>query len=90
MYAGVHETLLAGDIDQNAVAFHRTFGSAFGIVGIAGSAGGIQPLKELLAVLPGDFECPIVVVQHLCSAAQYKSVLDRILASRTPPLGEMG
>ncbi|HVW09866.1 MAG TPA: chemotaxis protein CheB [Bryobacteraceae bacterium] len=54
-----------------------------GIVGIAGSAGGIEALHELLGILPADFPCPIVVAQHLGPRARYRSVLDRVLSSRT-------
>ena len=57
--------------------------SAIDVVGIAGSAGGIEALKELLGVLPADFPCPIVIAQHLGPLASYKSVLHRVLRSKT-------
>jgi two-component system, chemotaxis family, protein-glutamate methylesterase/glutaminase len=53
------------------------------IVVAAASAGGIEALRELLAELPGDFPCPIVVAQHLASAALYTSSLDRVLGRCT-------
>lgn len=70
MYAGVHKA--AGD---------RV--SPIEIVGIGGSAGGIEALRELLGVLPGDFPCPVVIAQHLGPLAAYKSVLPCILRHRT-------
>lgn len=55
--------------------------SAVEVVGIAGSAGGIEALRELLGVLPADFPCPIVIAQHLGPLTAYKSVLHRVLRS---------
>lgn len=81
MYATVHKTLPDDDFHQDRRDV-RGF-AALDIVGIAASAGGIPALKELLAALPEDFPCPIVVVQHLCSANQYMSALDQILSTRT-------
>lgn len=46
-------------------------------VAIGASAGGIETLKRLLAILPEDFDAPIFVVQHL--APNYQSVLPEIL-----------
>jgi two-component system chemotaxis response regulator CheB len=57
--------------------------SAIEVVGIAGSAGGIQALRELLGVLPADFPCPIVIAQHLGPLTAYKSALHRVLRSET-------
>jgi two-component system chemotaxis response regulator CheB len=57
--------------------------SSIGIIGIAGSAGGIQALRELLRVLPAEFPCPIVIAQHLSPLAAYRSVLHRVLRSET-------
>jgi two-component system chemotaxis response regulator CheB len=54
---------------------------AIEVVGIAGSAGGIEALRELLGILPADFPCPIVIAQHLRPLAAYKSVLHRVLRS---------
>jgi two-component system, chemotaxis family, protein-glutamate methylesterase/glutaminase len=53
------------------------------IVAAAASAGGIEALRELLAQLPHDFPCPIVVAQHLASATEYTSALDLVLARCT-------
>lgn len=82
MYAPVHKTLLNEEVDRSNSHIFEPY-TALDIVGIAASAGGIEALRELLGGLPGDFPCPIIVVQHLCSAAQHKSVLDRILGNRT-------
>ncbi|HEY4084536.1 MAG TPA: chemotaxis protein CheB [Bryobacteraceae bacterium] len=57
--------------------------SAIDVVGIAGSAGGIEALRELLGILPADFPCPIVIAQHLAPLTAYKSVLHRVLRSET-------
>jgi two-component system chemotaxis response regulator CheB len=53
------------------------------IVGIAGSAGGIEALRELLGTLPADFPCPIVIAQHLGPVAAYRSALHCVLRSQT-------
>jgi two-component system, chemotaxis family, protein-glutamate methylesterase/glutaminase len=55
----------------------------FEVVVAAASAGGIEALREMLAELPGDFPCPIVVAQHLASAALYTSSLDHVLGRCT-------
>jgi two-component system chemotaxis response regulator CheB len=55
----------------------------FDVIAVAASAGGIQALSKLLVVLPEDFPTPIVVVQHLPQADEYRSVLDVILGRTT-------
>lgn len=62
---------------------YATVHSAPEIVAIAGSAGALQPLYELLGALPLCFPCPIIVVQHLPRAARYKSLLDEVLGRNT-------
>ena len=57
--------------------------SAFDVIAIAGSAGGIDALVKLLAVLPANFPAAIFVVQHLPSTASYRSTLDKVLARHT-------
>ena len=54
----------------------------FDIVIMAASHGGITAYEEVLSHLPADFPLPIVLVQHRDPAAV--SVLDKILARRTP------
>jgi chemotaxis response regulator CheB len=51
------------------------------LVAIAGSAGSILPMRELLSHLPSDFPVPILYLQHL-SAARY-SLLAEILQRST-------
>lgn len=56
--------------------------SAFDIVALAASAGGLRALSEVLAALPGDFPATIVVVQHL--DPRHRSLMADILSRRTP------
>ena len=55
--------------------------SAFDIIAIAASAGGLSALSQLLAALPGDFPAAIVVVQHL--DPRHRSLMADILSRRT-------
>jgi two-component system chemotaxis response regulator CheB len=57
--------------------------SLFDVVVIASSAGGIPALIELLSELPGDFQLPIVIAQHLCPSSRYRSVLHEVLGRAT-------
>ena len=50
---------------------------------IGASAGGLEPLRDVVSMLPGDFLTPVFVVMHV--RADYKSYLPEIL-SRTGPL----
>jgi two-component system chemotaxis response regulator CheB len=56
--------------------------SAFDVVAIAASAGGLKALSELVAALPGDFPAALVVVQHL--DPRHRSLMADILSRRTP------
>jgi two-component system chemotaxis response regulator CheB len=51
-------------------------------VAIGASAGGIETLKRLVALLPADFPAPIFVVQHV--APNYPSFLPEILTNAGP------
>ena len=55
--------------------------SAFDIIAIAASAGGLSAVRQLLAALPGDFPAAIVVVQHL--DPRHRSLMAEILSRRT-------
>jgi chemotaxis response regulator CheB len=53
----------------------------FYIVGIGASAGGLDPLKELVAHLPKTHNACFVIVQHL--HPDFRSQLDKILGRQT-------
>lgn len=52
------------------------------IVAIAGSAGGLVALREILAGLPAEFPAPILVMLHL--DPEHRSILPDLLARVTP------
>jgi two-component system chemotaxis response regulator CheB len=54
--------------------------SAFDVVALAASAGGLNALTHVLAALPADFPASLVVVQHL--DRRHRSVMADILARR--------
>src|SRR5690349_6835865 len=62
-------------------AFAHYFDVAFDIVTIGASLGGVTALSRLLSDLPGDFPCPIVVVQHI--SANSPGLLADLLNRRT-------
>ena len=51
------------------------------LVGIGASAGGLESLRRLLAVLPSDLGLSFVVLQHL--SPTHRSMLSEILQSHT-------
>jgi two-component system, chemotaxis family, protein-glutamate methylesterase/glutaminase len=57
------------------------FRPAFDVIAVATSAGGLKALSQLLAPLPRDFPCAIVVVQHL--DPRHRSLMAEILSRRT-------
>lgn len=56
--------------------------TAFEVVAIAASAGGLNAISEVLKALPADFPAAIVVVQHL--DPRHRSLMAEILSRRTP------
>ena len=56
--------------------------SAFDVVAIAASAGGLNAINIVLANLPSEFPATIVVVQHL--DPRHRSLMAEILARNTP------
>lgn len=52
--------------------------TAFSVVGIGASAGGIEACSTLLAALPTDISAAFVVIQHI--AADEPSMLSEVLA----------
>jgi two-component system chemotaxis response regulator CheB len=55
--------------------------TAFDIVALVTSRGGLTALSQILAALPADFPVPIVLLQHL--SPSMSSSLPHILSSRT-------
>jgi two-component system chemotaxis response regulator CheB len=59
----------------------ETVSSAFEVVALAASAGGLNALTHILAALPRDFPAALVVVQHL--DPRHRSLMADILGRRT-------
>jgi two-component system chemotaxis response regulator CheB len=55
--------------------------SGYEVVALAASAGGLNALTHVLAVLPADFPAALVVVQHL--DPRHRSLMAEILGKRT-------
>jgi len=66
------------DHPRESAQFH----SAFDIIAIAASAGGLKALSEVLSALPGNFPATIAVVQHL--DPRHRSLMADILSRCTP------
>jgi two-component system, chemotaxis family, protein-glutamate methylesterase/glutaminase len=64
-------------VSDAAAAEHPTVD----VIAIGASAGGLQPLREIVAALPRDFSAGVLVVVHV--AATRTSVLPQILARTT-------
>jgi two-component system chemotaxis response regulator CheB len=60
---------------------HPPVASAFDVVAVAASAGGLQALSGVLSLLPADFPAALVVVQHL--DPRHRSLMADILSRRT-------
>ena len=58
----------------------RTVAPQFDVVAIGASAGGVEALHAVVAVLPGDFPVPVLIVQHM--DPRHKSMLAGLLARR--------
>jgi two-component system chemotaxis response regulator CheB len=56
--------------------------SAFDVIALAASAGGLTALSRVLSALPSDFPAAVVVVQHL--DPRHRSLMADILSRRTP------
>ena len=56
-------------------------GSAFDVVALAASAGGLTAISRILSALPADFSAAVVVVQHL--DPRHRSLMANILSRRT-------
>lgn len=57
-------------------------GSSFDVVAIASSAGGYDPLIEVISGLPADFPASVIVIRHL--SPDQESYLAEILSRYTP------
>jgi len=55
--------------------------SGYEVVALAASAGGLNALTHVLAMLPADFPAALVVVQHL--DPRHRSLMAEILSKRT-------
>ena len=55
--------------------------TAYDVVAIAASVGGLKAISEVLSGLPTDFPAAIVIVQHL--APQHRSLMAEILTRQT-------
>ncbi len=53
----------------------------FDVIAMGASAGGLHSLSEVLAPLPADLSCAILVVQHL--SPEYRSMMAELLLRRT-------
>jgi two-component system chemotaxis response regulator CheB len=60
---------------------HSISRTAFDIVALAASAGGLGALSQVLAAMPVDFPATLVVVQHL--DPRHRSLMAAILSRRT-------
>jgi two-component system chemotaxis response regulator CheB len=56
-------------------------GSAFDVVALVASAGGLAAISRILSALPADFPAAIVIVQHL--DPRHRSLMAHILSRRT-------
>ena len=70
--------MIPGNDGDKAV---RPVKSAFDIVAVATSAGGLHALTDILTTLPADFPVPMVVVQHL--DPRHRSLMAEILGRVT-------
>ena len=66
--------------EQQRESWHRP-NSAFDVIALAASAGGLKARSYLLAGLPTDFPASVLVVQRLCP--DHPSLLADILSRRT-------
>ncbi|TMD75921.1 MAG: chemotaxis protein CheB, partial [Chloroflexi bacterium] len=55
--------------------------TAFDIVAIAASAGGVSALTQLLSQLPGGFGAIIVIVQHV--DPRHRSLMPQVIGRQT-------
>src|SRR6266496_5711868 len=79
------ETIEPGTVETdrgNDVDISPPRGHAFPIVGIGGSAGGLDALIRLLQAMPADTGMAFIIVQHL--DPRHESQLPEILATHTP------
>jgi two-component system, chemotaxis family, protein-glutamate methylesterase/glutaminase len=56
--------------------------TAFDVVALAASAGGLKALSKVLSTLPAEFPAAVVIVQHL--DRRHRSLMADILNRRTP------
>jgi two-component system chemotaxis response regulator CheB len=77
-----HSPLLAEeDMGRTLQNGREIAATAYDVVAVAASAGGLRALSLVLADMPADFGAPIVVVQHL--DPRHRSLMADILSRRT-------
>jgi two-component system, chemotaxis family, protein-glutamate methylesterase/glutaminase len=67
--------------EQDKPTVRNTSNTAFDVVAMAASAGGLAALSKVLSGLPGDFPVATVIVQHLDRS--HRSMMAHILNKRT-------
>jgi two-component system chemotaxis response regulator CheB len=70
-----------GRVTKKPRTNHHPVASAFDVVAVAASAGGLQALSGVLSLLPAEFPAALVVVQHL--DPRHRSLMADILSRRT-------
>jgi two-component system chemotaxis response regulator CheB len=81
MYGTVHSDR-GSEAPETLIGREKPY-TAFDIVAVAASAGGLAPLELFLSGLPFCFPAPVLVVQHLASRRIYASCLDAVLQRKT-------
>lgn len=69
------------DVTQQECSTLQFANSAFHVVAIAASAGGLRAISEILSTLPADFPAAVLIVQHL--SPDYRSYLAENLSRCT-------
>src|SRR5262245_23951309 len=72
---------VGGSVTKRPRSNHHSVASAFDVVAVAASAGGLQALSGVFSLLPADFPAALVVVQHL--DPRHRSLMADILSRRT-------
>lgn len=71
-----------GKLSETGQAVMDSDGSFFDVVAIAASAGGLEPLIEVISSLPADFPASVLIIRHL-SPGQEKGLLAEVLSKQS-------